>query len=128
MPAARISQRDPAGEMPHSTTGEFDFGIFPAVVNGVEEQGFVVMNIHPAEHVDDVDEGIKIHLHVVIHRHADEVRDRLHRQTRAAAGKLRAASKSPGCVDPAVAKARDIDPHIARDGKHPGCVRGRIDR
>ena len=60
--------------------------MYPAVVNGVEEQGFVIMDIHAAEQVDDIDEGVKVYLHVVIHRHVDEVRDRFHRQSRAASG------------------------------------------
>ena len=94
---------------------------------GVQDDGFVIVNIDAADQIDHVDKRIEIDLHIIINRNANKMRDSLHGQCRTTARKLRASAQTPGRIDPAVAKARDVHPHIARDGKHPGRVRGGVD-
>lgn len=100
--------------------------------HGVENNGFLIIDIHAAQQIDDVHEGIEIHLYVVINGYADKVRNSLHGQSRTAAGQLGSSSQCPGGVDAAVAEAGDIHPHITRDGKHPrrfcGWIHGQYDQ
>ena len=93
----------------------------------VEYHALLDIHVDPADQNDKRNEGPEIHLHVVMHRHADQLRDGLHRQPRPTTRQFGGFAHRPGGVDAAVLKARDGHPQIPRDGQYAGGLADRVD-
>ena len=74
------------------------------------------MNVHPANFVYELDEGIKIDLCVIIDGYADKILCGLNSKTCSAPGQLISFAEKIGCIDLCIIKSRDIDPGVTRDG------------
>ncbi len=93
------------------TTGNLDLRKVFAVAMG-RAQSFPHCKHHAAEQIDDIHEGIEIHLHIVINGHADKVR-RSSWSRRRTPRQFGPSAKCPGSVDAAIAET-GIFTHMSR--------------
>ena len=84
--------------------------------------GHLVRHIHrdAAQLVNEIFEGRKIDLGVVVNGHAQKSLDGFYGQAGAAIGHLVGLSEHVGGVDAAIIKAGDVDPQVAGDVEHAG--------
>src|SRR5512146_1553504 len=80
MAAARVRQCRLPVQMAHSPTGD-PYAVLPAA-EPLKKEVLVIVDIDTMDHIYEPDKGVKIHLRVVLNRHAEEMRDGLHRQRR----------------------------------------------
>src|SRR5687767_5179773 len=100
--------------MTHPTTGKLYF-ILPRT-NAVEPQLFIVMDINTADPVYELDERIEVHLCIILNWHTDKLFNCFSGKFRSSSRKPVAFTRRISRIDAAIPKARNINPHIARNG------------